>query len=73
MKLADLKFLLPRIKYSTHTPKAKPFSEGYFMQKRVLTGDAPKLFEKTPAVDKFTSSVNKSVSETSSIGKKHTD
>ena len=32
MKIADLKLLLPRIKYSKHTPKLKPYTEGYFMK-----------------------------------------
>lgn len=32
MKLTDVKYILPRMKHSTHTPKMRPYTEGYFMK-----------------------------------------
>ena len=53
MKLSDLKYLIPRIKYSRNTPKQMPISEGYFMHKSPLKGNKPKALERTPINDEF--------------------
>lgn len=51
MKLSDLKLLMPRlpkIGYSKHTPKEKPYKEGYFMN-----AIKAKNLESQPAKDEF--------------------
>ena len=68
VKLADLKFLLPRMKYSTHTPKARPFPENYFMQKNALKINKPNILEKLPSKDEYITRLDKPVSELSCAG-----
>lgn len=48
MKISDLKYLFPRIRYSSHTPKEIGYSEGHFMKKDFTK---PDTLEKSPIKD----------------------
>ena len=72
MKLADLKLLLPRIRYSSHTPKSIPVSEGYYMSRTPLKVCKPSVLEKTPPADEYAEMTQKSAEELcEGVSKKH--
>lgn len=48
MKISDLKYIFPRIKYSTHTPKLGEYPEGYFINR---TSIKPTNLESSPIKD----------------------
>ena len=58
MKITDLKFLLPRIKYSKHTPKTKPISQDYFMQESPLNDCKPKILN-APQKDEYVKNLHR--------------
>ena len=51
MKISDLKYLFPRMKYSTHTPKYMGYPENYFMNRPPIKGLKPTVLEKSPKED----------------------
>ena len=52
MRISDIKYLFPRIRFSTHTPKEIGYTEGYFMNKTFTKQNA---LEKSPIKDMVTS------------------
>lgn len=73
MKLTDVKYILPRTKYSTHTPKMKPYPEGYFMKHNSIKSMVNEKSEKSfcqRAYDYLMKQFAKLCEATSNVSKK---
>ncbi len=71
MKISDLKYLFPRMKYSTHTPKSVGYPENYFMNRTPIKGLKPTVLEKSFKEDNYAGKAMSKANGDTAIGHHH--
>lgn len=71
MKISDLKYLFPRMKYSKHTPKRVGYSENYFMNHTSINDLKQPVLEKSPKEDNYAGKTIHNAFDDTVIGHHH--